>query len=78
MIKTATDELTEKKVINAKTDDDRLKGALFGDSRLQSLVDSLRSAFISPVSGLPGVAEHRELRGPLDRRVRVGRHVRAS
>jgi flagellar hook-associated protein 2 len=54
VIKTATDELTEKKVINAKTDDDRLKGAMFGDSRLQSLVDSLRSAFISPVSGLPG------------------------
>jgi flagellar hook-associated protein 2 len=27
---------------------------MFGDSRLQSLVDSLRSAFISPVSGLPG------------------------
>jgi flagellar hook-associated protein 2 len=54
VIKTATDELSEKKVINAKTDDDRLKGALFGDSRLQSLVDSLRSAFISPVSGLPG------------------------
>ena len=54
VIKTATGELTEKKVINPKTDDDRLKGALFGDSRLQSLVDSLRSAFISPVSGLSG------------------------
>lgn len=54
VIKTATAELTEKKVINPKTDDDRLKGALFGDSRLQSLVDSLRNGFISPVSGLTG------------------------
>ena len=54
MIKTATDELNEKKVINPQTDDDRLKGAMFGDSRLQSLVDSLRNAFISPVSGLSG------------------------
>jgi flagellar hook-associated protein 2 len=54
VIKTATDELTQKKVINAKTDDDRLQGAMFGDSRLQSLVDSLRNAVISPVSGLTG------------------------
>jgi flagellar hook-associated protein 2 len=54
VIKTATDELNEKKVINPKNDDDRLKGALFGDSRLQSLVDSLRSSFINPVSGLSG------------------------
>ena len=54
VIKTATDELNEKKVINPQNDDDRLKGALFGDSRLQSLVDSLRNAFISPVSGLTG------------------------
>lgn len=54
VIKTATDELTEKKVINPATDEDRLKGALFGDSRLQSLVDSLRNGFISPVSGLTG------------------------
>jgi flagellar hook-associated protein 2 len=54
VIKTASDELNEKKVINAKTDEDRLKGALFGDSRLQSLVDSLRSAFINPVAGLSG------------------------
>jgi flagellar hook-associated protein 2 len=54
VIKTATDELNEKKVINPQNDDDRLKGAMFGDSRLQSLVDSLRNAFISPVSGLSG------------------------
>jgi flagellar hook-associated protein 2 len=54
VIKTATDEMNEKKVINPQTDDDRLKGAMFGDSRLQSLVDSLRDAFISPVSGLTG------------------------
>jgi flagellar hook-associated protein 2 len=54
VIKTATDEMNEKKVINPQTDDDRLKGAMFGDSRLQSLVDSLRNSFISPVSGLTG------------------------
>jgi flagellar hook-associated protein 2 len=54
VIKTATDEMNEKKVINPQTDDDRLKGAMFGDSRLQSLVDSMRDAFISPVSGLTG------------------------
>ena len=51
VIKTATDEVNEKKIINPQTDDDRLKGAMFGDSRLQSLIDSLRNAFISPVSG---------------------------
>ena len=27
---------------------------MFGDSRLQSLIDSLRDSFISPVSGLTG------------------------
>ena len=54
VIKTATDEVNEKKIINPQTDDDRLKGAMFGDSRLQSLIDSLRNAFISPVSGLSG------------------------
>jgi flagellar hook-associated protein 2 len=54
VIKTATDELNEKKVINPQTDGDVLKGAMFGDQRLQSLVDSLRDAFISPVSGLSG------------------------
>jgi flagellar hook-associated protein 2 len=54
VIKTATDEMNEKKIINPQTDEDRLKGAMFGDSRLQSLVDSLRDSFISPVSGLTG------------------------
>jgi flagellar hook-associated protein 2 len=54
VIKTASDEVNEKKVINPQTDEDRLKGAMFGDSRLQSLIDSLRNAFISPVSGLSG------------------------
>jgi flagellar hook-associated protein 2 len=54
VIKTATTEMTEKKVINPANDADRLKGALFGDSRLTSLVDSLRSAFFAPVSGLTG------------------------
>jgi flagellar hook-associated protein 2 len=54
VIKSATDELNEKKVINPQTDADVLKGAMFGDQRLQSIVDSLRDAFISPVSGLSG------------------------
>ena len=54
VIKTATDELNEKKIVNPQNDDDRLKGAMFGDSRLSSLIDSLRNAFISPVSGLTG------------------------
>jgi flagellar hook-associated protein 2 len=54
VIKTATDELTEKSVVNPTTDADMLKGAMFGNSTLQSIVDSLRSAFISPVSGLTG------------------------
>jgi flagellar hook-associated protein 2 len=54
VIKTATGELTEKKVINPTNDADRLKGALFGDSRLQGIVDQLRDAFIGPVSGLAG------------------------
>jgi flagellar hook-associated protein 2 len=54
VIKTATDELNEKKVINPQTDADVLQGAMFGDQRLQSIVDSLRDAFISPVSGLSG------------------------
>ncbi|HEY1479997.1 MAG TPA: flagellar filament capping protein FliD [Gaiellales bacterium] len=54
VIKTATDEISEKKVINPTTDSDLLKGAMFGDSRLQSIIDSLRNAFISPVSGLTG------------------------
>jgi flagellar hook-associated protein 2 len=56
VLKTATDELNEKKIVNPQTDDDRLKGAMFGDQRLQSLVDSLRDAFISPVSGLTGAS----------------------
>jgi flagellar hook-associated protein 2 len=56
VLKTATTELNEKKVVNPQTDDDRLKGAMFGDQRLQSLVDSLREAFISPVSGLTGAS----------------------
>ncbi len=54
VIKTATTELNEKKVINPQTDSDLLKGAMFGNQTLQSIVDSLRDAFISPVSGLSG------------------------
>jgi flagellar hook-associated protein 2 len=54
VIKTATTELNEKKVINPQTDSDILKGAMFGNQTLQSIVDSLRDAFISPVSGLSG------------------------
>ena len=54
VIKTASNELNEKKVINPQTDSDILKGAMFGNQTLQSIVDSLRDAFISPVSGLSG------------------------
>jgi flagellar hook-associated protein 2 len=54
VISTASNEIAETKVINPTTDADLLKGAMFGDSRLQSIVDSLRSAMIAPISGLSG------------------------
>jgi flagellar hook-associated protein 2 len=54
VLKTATKQLGEKSVNNPKTDADRLKGAMFGDSRLQGIVDALRRSFMAPVSGLQG------------------------
>jgi flagellar hook-associated protein 2 len=54
VISTASNEIAETKVINPTSPADLLKGAMFGDSRLQSIVDSLRSAMIAPVSGLSG------------------------
>jgi flagellar hook-associated protein 2 len=54
VISTASNEIAETKVINPTTDADLLKGAMFGDSRLQSIVDSLRGAMIAPISGLSG------------------------
>jgi flagellar hook-associated protein 2 len=54
VISTASNEIAETKVINPTTPSDLLKGAMFGDSRLQSIVDSLRNAMIAPVSGLSG------------------------
>jgi flagellar hook-associated protein 2 len=54
VISTASTEVAEKTVVNPTTQSDILKGAMFGDSRLQSIIDSLRSAMIAPVSGLSG------------------------
>jgi flagellar hook-associated protein 2 len=54
VISTASAEVAEKTVVNPTTQSDILKGAMFGDSRLQSIIDSLRSAMIAPVSGLSG------------------------
>jgi flagellar hook-associated protein 2 len=54
VISTASTEVAEKTVINPTSQSDILKGAMFGDSRLQSIIDSLRSAMIAPVSGLSG------------------------
>ncbi|MEO9174698.1 MAG: flagellar filament capping protein FliD [Gaiellales bacterium] len=54
VLSTASSEVAEKSVVNPKTQSDMLKGAMFGDSRLQSIIDSLRGAMISPVSGLSG------------------------
>ena len=54
VISTASAEVAEKTVVNPTTQADILKGAMFGDSRLQSIIDSLRSAMIAPVSGLSG------------------------
>jgi flagellar hook-associated protein 2 len=54
VLKTATKQLSEKSVNNPKTDADRLKGAMFGDSRLQGIVDGLRRSFMAPVTGLNG------------------------
>jgi flagellar hook-associated protein 2 len=46
-------KLTEKKVANANNDADRAKGALRGDSQLEGLLRSLRSAFSDLVQGRP-------------------------
>ena len=54
VISTASAEVAEKTVVNPTSQADILKGAMFGDSRLQSIIDSLRSAMIAPVSGLSG------------------------
>src|SRR5262249_52891684 len=48
------DKVTEKRVQNPKTDDDRIKGALFGDSTLTAIVNGLRSSMQNAVGGLAG------------------------
>jgi flagellar hook-associated protein 2 len=46
-----SDAVNEQPVQNPTTDDDRIKGALFGDSTMESVLDSLREAMQDPVSG---------------------------
>jgi flagellar hook-associated protein 2 len=46
-------KLTEKKVVNPTTDDDRAKGVLNGDSQLDGLLNSLRAAVGDLVQGRP-------------------------
>ncbi len=52
VIQTLTDKTTEKSVQNPTTDDDRIKGALFGDSTLTGLLNQLRQGMQNPISGL--------------------------
>jgi flagellar hook-associated protein 2 len=46
--------LTEKPVLNATTDDDIVAGSLFGDSGLNNMLSSFRSAVGAAVPGLSG------------------------
>jgi flagellar hook-associated protein 2 len=52
VISTLTDKTTEKTVQNPTTDDDRIKGALFGDSTLTNLLNQLRQGMQNPITGL--------------------------
>src|SRR5262249_33015404 len=52
VISTLQSKITEKSVQNPTTDDDRVKGAMFGDTTLTNLLDQLRTGLMNPVSGL--------------------------
>src|SRR5262249_3630878 len=52
VIQTLTDKTNEKTVQNPTTDDDRIKGALFGDSTLTNLLNQLRTGMQNPIGGL--------------------------
>jgi flagellar hook-associated protein 2 len=50
-------KLAEKPVVNPEKEDDLLKGVLYGDSGLASLLSTLRSAIADVVTGRPAAAD---------------------
>jgi flagellar hook-associated protein 2 len=52
VIQELNDKTNEKSVINPTTDEDRVKGALFGDPTLTGLLNQLRTGMQNPVTGL--------------------------